>query len=174
KDATHLLADVAAVQPLALLAQVRERLLRAAAPFFAAWVQAQQADIDILRQVTAEFDEDERLAARLEHLRGLAAQLHEQAATLPADAADEQPRLRLTRALALADKLLADHSDTQAQDRLASAVDPEARVGKHGGYFVGYLLDLTIDADSELITAINVLPGNGAEAADATTLIQQE
>lgn len=174
KDATHLLADVAAVQPLALLAQVRERLLRAAAPFFAAWVQAQRADIDTLRQVTAEFDEDERLATRLEHLRGLATQLHEQAATLPADAADEQPRLRLARALALADKLLADHSDPQAQDRLASAVDPEARVGKHGGYFVGYLLDLTIDADSELITAINVLPGNGAEAADATTLIQQE
>ncbi len=44
----------------------------------------------------------------------------------------------------------------------------------HGGFFVGYLLDITIDPDSELITAVNVLPGNGAEAADAVTLIEQE
>ena len=44
----------------------------------------------------------------------------------------------------------------------------------HGSFFVGYLLDMTIDPDSELITAVNVLPGNGAEAADAITLIQQE
>ncbi len=35
---------------------------------------------------------------------------------------------------------------------------------------------MAIDADSELITGVNVLPGNGAgiEAADAITLIQQE
>jgi hypothetical protein len=53
-------------------------------------------------------------------------------------------------------------------------VDPDARVGKHGQYFAGYLLDLAIDADSELITSLNVLPGNGAEAADALALIAQE
>src|ERR1700676_4010382 len=33
---------------------------------------------------------------------------------------------------------------------------------------------IAIDADSELITSLNVLPGNGAEAADAITLIRQE
>src|SRR5207248_8120432 len=42
KDATHLLADVADVQPLQLAAQVRERLLQAAAPFFADWVGEQR------------------------------------------------------------------------------------------------------------------------------------
>jgi hypothetical protein len=70
--------------------------------------------------------------------------------------------------------MVADHDDPDAGDAVFSSVDPDARVGKHGDYFIGYLLDLAVDADSELITAVNVLPGNGAEAADAVTLIQQE
>ena len=39
---------------------------------------------------------------------------------------------------------------------------------------MGYLLDVAMDADSEIITAVNVLPANGPEAADAVTLIRQE
>jgi transposase len=174
KDATHLIADVADVQPLQLAAQVRERLLQAAEPFFAAWVQTQRAQIETLRQTTAEFPDDERLAARVEHLREMTAQLQERARQLPPAAETDRARQRLEHSLAVAAKLLADRSDPQAQDRLASAVDPDARVGMHHGYFVGYLLDLTMDADSELITAVNVLPGNGPEAADAITLIHQE
>jgi hypothetical protein len=92
---------------------------------------------------------------------------------VPPTPATEKTHARLGRALALVEQLLADR-EPGAQDRLASGVDPEARVGKHGGYFVGYLLDMTIDPDSELITNLNVLPGNGAEAADAITLIEQE
>ena len=175
KDATHLFADAAQVRPLALVAQVRERLLAAALPFFAAWVQVQRAEIEALRQATAEFDDDERLAARVEHLRGMTVQLQERAAALgPATASEQPQRLRLQRAVAVAGKCLADRGEPEASDRLVSAVDPEARTGKHGSYFVGYLLDLSMDADSELITAVNVLPGNGAEAADAATLIRQE
>jgi hypothetical protein len=104
----------------------------------------------------------------------MAGQLREHATPLAPAASSDRPRLRLRHALELADKLLADRSDPHAKDRLASAADPDARVGKHGGYFVGYLLDMAIDADSELITSLNVLPGNGPEAADAITLIQQE
>jgi transposase len=174
KDATHLIADVADVQPLQLAAQVRERLLQAAMPFFADWVNTQRGQIETLRQTTAEFPDDERLAARIEHLREMAAQLQERLSALPPASPEDRPRLRLQHALALVDKLLADRSDPQAKDRLASGTDPDARVGKHGGYFVGYLLDMAIDADSEFITSLNVLPGNGAEAADAVTLIEQE
>jgi transposase len=173
KDATHLLADVADVRPLQLAAQVRERLLHAARPLWAEWVAQQRVQIETLRQTTAEFADDERLAARLEHLREMATQLHERLAQLLVTPATENACARLRRALDLVDKLLADR-DPQAQDRLASGVDPEARVGKHGGYFVGYLLDMTIDPESELITNLNVLPGNGAEAADAIPLIEQE
>lgn len=35
-------------------------------------------------------------------------------------------------------------------------------------------MDIMMDADSELITATNVLPANGDEAADAVTLVKQE
>ncbi len=173
KDATHLFADVADVRPLQLAAQVRERLLQAASPLFAAWVAEQRIQIDTLRQTTAEFADDERLAARLEQLRDMATQLRERCGESPPTPATEKAHARLGRALALVEQLLADR-EPGAQDRLASGVDPEARVGKHGGYFVGYLLDMTIDPDSELITNLNVLPGNGAEAADAITLIEQE
>src|SRR5579884_2122673 len=83
KDATHLIAAAADVQPLALAAQVRERLLQAATPFFADWVATQRAQIETLRQTTAEFPDDERLAARVEHLRALTAQLHDRVAGLP-------------------------------------------------------------------------------------------
>jgi transposase len=173
KDATHMIADVADVQPLQLAAQVRERLLNAAKPLFADWVAAQRVAIETLRQTTAEFPDDERLAARMEHLRDMAAQLRDRLPALPTMAETESARARLGRALDLVDKFRADR-EPGAQDRLASAVDPDARVGMHGGYFVGYLFDTIIDADSEIITAVNVLPGNGAEAADAITLIQQE
>lgn len=173
KDATHLIADAADVQPLQLAAQVRERLLQAAAPLFAEWAAEQRVALETLRQTTAAFADDERLAARIEHLREMAAQVRDRLRQLPTTPASADARTRLLRALALVDQLLADRVPG-AQDRLASAVDPEARVGKHGGYFVGYLLDMTIDPDSELITSVNVLPGNGAEAADAITLIEQE
>lgn len=173
KDATHLLADVANVRPLQLAAQVRERLLRAASTLFAEWVAEQRLQIETLRQTTAEFADDERLAARLEHLRDMASQLRQRLAALPVTPATATAHTRLRRAVDVVDKLLADR-EPAAQDRLVSGVDPEARVGKHGDYFVGYLLDMTIDADSELITNLHVLPANGAEAADAVPLIAEE
>jgi hypothetical protein len=109
----------------------------------------------------------------------MTAHLHEQILSWPAadaaDAADADPgRQRLRRMLAVTAKLLADRADPDAGDRLASAVDPDARTGLHQGYFVGDLLDVAMDAESEIITAVNVLPGNGPEAADAVTLIRQE
>jgi transposase len=175
KDATHMFADVADVQPLALAAQVRDRLLQMAEPFFPDWVNEQQARIETLRQTTAEFPDNERLAARVEYLRQMAAELRKRVASLsPPSPSDQGKRQRLDKALAVADKLLADRDDPKAKDRLASAIDPDARVGKHGQFYIGYLFDMAIDADNELITNVNVLPGNGAEAADTIKLIQQE
>jgi transposase len=175
KDATHLFADVAKVGPLPLVAQVRERLLQAAEPLFAEWVGQQRTLFTTLRQTTAELPDDERLAHRVEHLRSLVTALHRQLADLPAPPEKEANQVQhLQRALAVAFKLLADRADPEAGDRLVSAMDSDARNGKHGQFYVGYLLDVAMDADSEIITAVNVLPANGVEAADAVTLIQQE
>lgn len=175
KDATHLFADVAKVGPLPLVAQVREHLLQAAEPLFAEWVRQERALYATLRQTTAELPDDERLAHRVEHLRGLATTLQQQLTDMATSSETACNHvLRLQRALAVAFKLLTDRDNPEAGDRLASVHDPDARHGKHGQFYVGYLVDVAMDADSEIITAVNVLPANGAEAADAATLIHQE
>ena len=175
KDATHMLGDIADLRPLERVAQVRDRLLEATEDFFAAWVLDQREQVEALRQSTAELADEERLAHRLAQLRAMTEALAERVAGLPIpQTLPDRPRDRLTDALALAQKLLGDHDHPKAGDRLVNAVDADARTGKHGQYYVGYMMDVAIDADSELITAINVLPANGAEAADAITLIKQE
>ncbi len=73
----------------------------------------------------------------------------------------------------LAHKILADR-EPKAKDKVLSIHDPDARRGMHGGYYEGYLLDIAMDADSEIITATNVLPANGDEGMDAAHLIKQE
>ena len=80
----------------------------------------------------------------------------------------------VAQALAIAHKVLADRDNPKRGDRLVSLEDTGARFGYHHGSFCGYLLDLAMDAESELVTSINVLPANGDEAADAATLVRQE
>jgi IS5 family transposase len=174
KDATHWFADVASPRPWVLAAQLRQRLLHAAQPLFADWVAEQGPRIEAMRLATAEQSEEERLGQRLALLRQMATELRQRLGDTPRSSSPPAKRERLERVLNVVDKLLDDQAHPQAGDRLASASDPDARLGKHGEFFLGYLLDLAMDADSELITAVNVLPGNGAEAADAVSLIQQE
>jgi hypothetical protein len=76
--------------------------------------------------------------------------------------------------LKLAHKVLGDRDQPEAGDKVISVQDPDARCGKHGQFFDGYLVDVAMDADSELITAVNVLPANGDEGGDAAHLIKQE
>ena len=174
KDATHLHADAADVYPLALAAQVRERLLQAAGPSSrTGWPSNGRSSRPCGRRrpsgrTTSAWGPGWNRCGRWPPT------VRDRLAGRPADRADAGRRERLERALAVVAQWLGDHADPAAGDRLASAVDPDARVGKHGSYFVGYLLDVAMDPASELITAVNVLPGNGAEAADARTLIAQE
>ena len=74
----------------------------------------------------------------------------------------------------LAQKILADRDHPEAGDRTLSIVDPEARCGKHGQWYDGYVIDVTLDPDSRLFTELNLLSAGGDEAADAITLIRQE
>lgn len=177
KDATHLLANAADITPMGLVAQVRDRLLYAAKFLFPEWAAEQQTTLSTLRVTTAELPENERLCARVEYLRSLMMQLQELVRTLPTltENALDPNRDRLERALAIAAKLLEDRADLKAGDRLASGVDEDARTGKHGSFFVGYMLDIAIDPTHGIITAMNVLAGNTSkEAADAVELIRQE
>lgn len=180
KDATHLYGNVADPRPIELAGQVRERLLVAAKPFFADWVAQQRVLIDNQRLATAELNDQERLLARIAWLRKMTGALLDLRPTLPTPASlPDLKQDRLDSALDVAGKFLMDClyrqvTGEKAPDRLVSGVDEDTRIGKHGAFYVGYMFDMSMDADSEFITAINVLAANGAEAKDAVDLIRQE
>lgn len=176
KDATHVLANIAVPRTIELVAQTRQQLLEAARPWAADEVTAHEARAAEIRQATADLKDNERLLHRVEHLRQIVAWADDQQRQLAHDAttkSDDQPQAEFNRALALAHKVLSDR-DPKATDKLLSLVDPDARTGFHGAYYNGYALDLSIDADSEIICALDVLVANGDEAANAKSLIESE
>ena len=73
KDATHVLANVAIPTTIALVAQTRQRLLEALAPWAAEEVQRQQQRAEQIRHSSADLSGEERLLQRVVHLRELVA-----------------------------------------------------------------------------------------------------
>jgi len=172
KDATHVLADIAIPAGLQLVAQARNKLLTAAEPFDAERVAGERVRIGAIRQSTDSRGNEARLVARVEHLRDILAwveQLPE-----PLDADNNPTWQSLLAAAEVARKVLAGHDTPDGSRRIRSTVDPDARRGRHGEYYDGYMVDVLVDADSELFTAINVMPADGNESADALVLVEQE
>jgi IS5 family transposase len=174
KDATHLIANIAIPTTICLVAQMRDRVLEAAEPFAPEMVAAEWREVDAICATSEGLPDVQRLVLRVQHLRDVLAWADEvpKAEAFHAGASSVQEKLR--KALAVAHKVLADREDPKAGDKVISVYDPEARCGKHGDFFDGYLADVTMDADSELLTGINVLPANGNEGGDAAYLIEQE
>src|SRR4029434_8179082 len=179
KDATHLIANIAIPSTMRLMSQHREQLLVTAEGFAASDVAVQRAQIDAMRTATVDLRDEQRLLARVAHLRALVVWGEAVQQRLQAAAAEDRPlataeqATAFSAALAVAHKVLNDR-EPKAQDKLLSLVDTDARAGKHGDYYDGYLLDVSMDADSEMICALDVLPANGDEGANATTLIRSE
>jgi transposase len=174
KDATHVIANVAIPTTIALVAQTRERLLRALQPLDAAEVCRQRQRAEQIRQSTADLSGEERLLQRVVQLRELVAWAQLLCTNAAVVWGPPQPRQQLQRALALARQVLDDRDDPDGKDQVRSAQDPDARAAKHGSFYVGYLVDVAMDADSQIITALNVLPGGANEGADAAALIRRE
>ena len=174
KDATHLIANIAVPSTIRLVAEIRDQLLEALQPFAAQRSDEEAQRAAALGLATEDAKDDVRLLARVTHLRALLAWADDVPATPAFAAAESRVQDKLRSALALAHKVLADRDDPEAGDQVLSAQDPEARCGKHGDYYDGYLLDLAMDADSQIVTALNVLPANGDEGADAVELLRQE
>jgi transposase len=172
KDATHVLANIAVPSTLRLVAQTRQRLLDAARPYAPEPVAADEAEAEVMRQATAALPDTDRLVARVTHLRAIVTWADAAQQALGSQpASPDQARTRFEAALALAHRVLAERDDPDQGDQVQSVVDPDARCGTHGASFDGYLLDLSLDADSALLTALNILPGNGDEAREAQTLL---
>lgn len=174
KDATHIIANIAVPSTIRLVAEARDQLLDALRPFAPQRVTEEEQRAEAIRLGTEDAKDEERLLQRVTHLRAVLAWADE----LPCqEIFQQQPdkvRESLRASLALAHKILADRDNPKAGDKVLSVHDADARRGMHGGYYEGFLLDVAMDADSEIITAVNVLPANGDEGADAAVLIGQE
>lgn len=182
KDATHVIANVAVPSTIALVAQMRQRLLDALRAFVPEQVGEQEAEAELIRVATSDLKDAQRLLARVEQLRRVVAlgdevleRAHAKAAARSgSEGGVETGAVRaVTEALERAHKVLSDREEG-AKDKLVSLVDPDARVGKHGQFYDGYMLDVLLDADSELITAIEVAPANADEAAHTEAMIESE
>ena len=174
KDATHIIANIAIPSTIGLVSQTRKRLLQALRPWAAERVASEEEHALQVRTVTADLSNDERLLQRVAHLRSVVAwadEVQDSPAFRESAAAQQQP---LRQALQSAHQLLADRANPKGKQPLRSAVDPDAHRLKHGGWHTGYFLDVAMDADSEIITALNVLPGGSNEGADVTTLLTHE
>lgn len=174
KDATHVLANIAIPSTIALVAQTRERLLQALRFWDPARVSEEVQRADAIRTATADLSGEERLLQRVAHLRAITAWAEQIAAGAAFASASDFQQKPLREALQVAGKVLADRDDPDGPDHLVSPLDPEARRSRHGEFFTGYLLDVAMDADSQMITALNVLPGHGPEALDTLTLLARE
>jgi transposase len=172
KDASHVIANIAVPSTLALVAEVRDKLLAAAEPFDAVRTEGERINVELVRERTEGQNNEQRLLARVTHLREILAWVDE--LVPPEDAATDRCWQALVERRRLAHKILADQENPREGHRTLSAVDPDARRGRHGDWYEGYLVDLLVDPDSELITQINVLPADGDEAADAVELIRGE
>jgi transposase len=174
KDATHIIANIAVPSTIRLVAQARDQLLEVLRPLAPQRVVEEEQRAEAIRLGTEDARDEERLLQRVTHLRAVLAWADEVPRQDSFRQQPEQTQQQQQSALALAHKILADREDPKARDKVLSVHDPDARRGMHGGYYEGYLLDVAMDADSEIITAVNVLPANGDEGADAAVLIGQE
>jgi transposase len=176
KDASHVVANIAVPTTLGLVAQIRDRLLGAVEPFDAPWVAGQRIEVNLLRERTQDQAAEARLAARVTHLRELVAWAEQlpAPAEVKANPATASAWEKLQQPLALARKILLDRDQPDAGRKTLSVNDPEARRGKHGDFYDGYLTDILMDADSGIITQINVLEAGGDEARDAVDLVRAE
>jgi len=172
KDATHVIADIAIPTTLTLVAQTRDKLLAAAEVFDPLRVEGERVNAQLLRQRTRGQNDEQRLVARVTHLREILAWVD--VLPPPEDGPNNNAWQTLLERRQLAHKILHDQEHPDAGDRTRSTVDPDARRAKHGQWYDGYQLDISMDADSELITQINVLAANDDVAADAVELVRQE
>jgi hypothetical protein len=172
KDATHMYANIAVPTTLALLAQLRERMLDAIEKVDPESAQGYRIEADRIRIETDGADDDVKLQHRLALVVDMLDWIDKQK---PPQDADENPLWKNLQALAkLSQKIVGDKLHPGQGDCTLSVVDPDARRGKHGKFYDGYLIDVMMDADSQLITEVEVLPANGEEAMDTVHLVTME
>ena len=172
KDASHVIANIAVPSTLGLLAQLRNRMLAVIDRVDPEIAEGFRVALQLSRESTAQADDETKLQERLELVTSMLHWIQSQSRTGPLAETLEWKNLQAVKELA--EKIVGDCTNPGQGDRTLSVVDPDARCGKHGDFYDGYMLDILMDADSELITSIDVLPANADEAANAIALLEHE
>lgn len=172
KDASHVIANIAVPSTLKLLGQLRTRLIDSLEPLDAEAAHGFRMAMDALREQTAGVDATVQLEARVDHLKDIVEFIKQMATPSDADSSAHWDKLQEQLQTAL--KVLDDQANPGQGRRTVSVVDPDARRGKHGDWYDGYTLDVMMDADSELITQINLMEAGGDEAQSAVAMIRSE
>ena len=173
KDATHVYADIAVPTTLTLLAQLRERMLAIVHRIDPQACEGFEIRVEQMHLETKDQDAQIILQERLSLVSDILLWLKE----LPAQPPNKQSEdlwEKLSSVVQLAEKIVTDSLHPGQGDRTLSVFDPDARCGMHHGYYDGYMLDVMMDADSQLITEVEVLPANGEEALDGVHLVKME
>lgn len=172
KDATHVIANIAVPPVIKLIGQVRDRLLKEVEYFDPELATGFRVAVESLR----ESCKGATVAIQLEQRVDLLTDIVQSIGNLPVpvDVETNVAWHNLRETLAVAQKILYDQSHPTEGRRTVSIVDSEARRGKHGEWYDGYVVDVMMDADSELITEIQVLEAGGDEAKSAVELIHNE
>lgn len=172
KDASHVIANIAVPPRLKLLAQLRERMLAEVERIDPQLAAGYRIEIDRIRQETEHGEAAVSLERRVGLLQEILTVLQQEPE--PSESDRDFDWLQLQQLCQLCTKVLHDTTHPKEGDRLQSLVDPEARRGKHGQWYNGYVIDISMDADSEIITCVDVLSAGGDEAQSALNLITSE
>jgi transposase len=175
KDATHVIANIAVPTTLGLLAQLRERMLGVIEKFDSEAMIGFRIETERIRLETQHAGDDVKLQQRLDQIVDILGWLQSQREPTPGQSEQSDALWNKLQAVrTLAEKIVQDYLHPGQGDRTLSVVDPDARRGKHGDFFDGYLVDVMMDADSQLITEVEVIPANGEEAKDTVHLVEME
>lgn len=172
KDATHVIDNVAVPTTLRLLAQLRARMLAVIAKLDPEAAVGFEIQADLMRVETDAAEDAVKLQARLDLVLDILAWIHQQEA--PSAGNDDPLWAKLQAVRKLAEKITDDCVHPGKGHRTLSVVDADTRRGKHGDFYDGYLLDVMIDPDSEVITELELLPAGGDEAKNAVHLVEME
>lgn len=172
KDASHVIANIAVPTTLQLLAQLRERLLERLGIFDAEAAAGFRIAADLIHVQSAGQEGSVQLETRIQLIQDILRFI--QKLPEPEQAPTNRRWQELQAAVKLAEKILYDQAHPEEGRRTLSVMDEEARRGKHGQWYDGYVLDLMMDADSQLITQIAVLEAGGDEAQSAVELVRGE
>jgi transposase len=172
KDASHVIANIAVPTTVQLLSQLRSRLLDSLAKFDFELANGFLIRADQIREQTRGHDAAGQLEPRVALVQDILAAL--QTLVPPQDAETNRDWQQLEHCRQLAEKILNDQANPGAGHRTISLVDEDARQGKHGKWYDGYMVDVLMDGDSEVITTLDVLEAGGNEAKSAVALVVSE